>query len=139
MEIILRMKSLLFTTLFAFLFLSSCSLERKITGTWNITEYSENGVDGSSSSAVNAGKIEFNKNGTGANDLEYKIFGNGQKDKRSFTYYVGDDYITIKPAQNGDSIATKSWIIIESKRSKQLWKSTDGEGNVQTIVLKKAD
>lgn len=139
MNIILKSKSLLFTILIIGFLLSGCSLERKIAGTWNITEYSENGVDGSSSNAVNAGTIEFNRNGTGTNDFEYRIFGDRQKDKRSFTYNVGEDYVTIKPEQNADSIAAKSWIIIESKRSKQLWKSTDGEGNVQTIMLKKAD
>lgn len=137
MNIILNKKSVLFTILSCCLIITSCSLERKITGTWNIAEYSQIEVNGSSSNAVNAGSIEFNSNGTGVNDLDYKIFGNRLQDKRNFTYDVGDNYVTIKPVQDADSIAAKSWIVMESKRSKQLWKSTDGEGNVQTIVLKK--
>ncbi|MBK6265400.1 lipocalin family protein [Marivirga sp. S37H4] len=132
----------LYSLLFIFLiisFITACTLERQLPGTWQIASYSEEGVTGRSTSATNVGTIEFDSDGTGTNDLEFKIFGSKQTDQREFTYDIGDNYITIKPQQENDSSSVKSWIVMENKRNSQKWKSTDDEGNVQTIELKKED
>ncbi len=119
----------------SFLFIISCTLERNIIGTWKIESYSEESGDGSNANAKNIGTINLEKNGTGSNDLSYRILGNERTEETDFTYNVTDENITIKT--DGESDLAKSWIIIESKRNFQKWKSTDGKGNVQTLILKK--
>lgn len=118
-----------------FLIMASCSIERNIMGAWQIESYSEASQDGSTANAKNIGKIIFDKNGSGSNDLNYRILGNERTEKTEFTYQVNDENITINT--EGESELAKSWIIIDSKRSIQKWKSTDGKGNVQTLILKK--
>ncbi|WKK73807.1 hypothetical protein QYS49_18175 [Marivirga salinae] len=119
----------------SFLLIVSCSLERNIIGSWEIESYSEESGDGSNANAKNIGTINLEKNGTGSNDLSYRILGNERTEETDFTYNVKDENITIKT--DGESDLAKSWIIIESKRNFQKWKSTDGKGNVQTLILKK--
>lgn len=113
----------------------SCTLERKLVGTWQIESYSEESGDGSNANAKNIGTIHLDKDGIGSNDLSYRILGIERTEKTDFTYNVNDENITIKT--EGESDLPKSWIIIESKRNFQKWKSTDGKGNVQTLILKK--
>ncbi|HET8859042.1 lipocalin family protein [Marivirga sp.] len=117
----------------AILFTVSCSLEKNIIGTWQIASYSEESSNGSNANAKNIGEIVLEKNGSGYNDLSYRILGNERVDKTEFTYNVNDENITIKT--DDQSELAKSWIIIESKRKYQRWKSTDGKGNVQTLIL----
>jgi type 1 fimbria pilin len=114
--------------------LSACSLQNKIMGTWQITNFSETNADGSNSNSVNIGTIEFKQNGTGINNLEYKMMGTTKTENSNFQYNVGDKTVTIK-SDDENSLA-KSWIVIESKAKSQKWKSTDG-GSVQTIELEK--
>jgi hypothetical protein len=114
---------------------NACTIERKIAGTWQIESYSETSDDGSNASAKNIGTIHLDKNGNGSNDLSYRVLGNEKSEKTEFTYEVNDENITIRTED--ESELAKSWIIIESKRKLQKWKSTDGKGNVQTLILKK--
>ena len=114
--------------------LTGCSLENRIQGTWQITNYSEKDVDGSNANSVNIGTIEFKKNGTGINDLEYKIMGATKSDQSNFKYTVGDKFVTID--SDDENTLAKSWIVIENKAKMQKWKSTD-DGTVQTLELKK--
>lgn len=113
----------------------SCSIERQIVGSWQITSFAESGADGSNANAVNIGTITFDKNGTGSNDLSYQILGTNKTEQNNFTYSVGDESVTIKTGENSD--IAKSWIVIESKTKMQKWKSTDGKGNVQVLELVK--
>lgn len=126
----LSIYALLFSSI---LFLVSCTLERKIIGTWQIESYSEESGDGSNANAKNIGIIHLDKDGSGSNDLSYRILGNERSEKTDFTYNINDENITIKT--EGESELAKSWIIIESKIKSQKWKSTDGKGNVQTLIL----
>ncbi len=114
--------------------LSACSLQNRIQGTWQITNYSEKNVDGSNANSVNIGTIEFKKNGTGINNLEYKIMGTTKADKSNFNYTVGDKFVTIN--SDDENALAKSWIVIENKAKTQKWKSTD-DGTVQILELKK--
>ncbi|WP_296621274.1 lipocalin family protein [Marivirga sp.] len=129
------MKSIFTFTLLcsSLIFVLSCTLERKIIGTWQIESYSEESGDGSSANAKNIGTIQLNKDGVGSNDLSYRILGNERTEKADFTYNLNDQNITIKT--DGESELAKSWIIIESRNDFQKWKSTDGKGNVQTLIL----
>jgi hypothetical protein len=130
-----KIKSLSIYTLllFSLLFTVSCSVEKQIMGTWQIESYSEESGNGSNANAKNIGTINLDKDGTGSNDLSYRILGSERNEKTDFTYEVSNENITIKTAD--ESELAKSWIIIESKRKSQKWKSTDGKGNVQTLIL----
>ncbi|WP_375578105.1 lipocalin family protein [Marivirga tractuosa] len=94
---------LLFTS---FLFLVSCTLEKKIIGTWQIESYSEESGDGSNANAKNIGTIHLDKKGTGSNDLSYRILGNERIENSDFTYNISDENITIKT--DGESELAKS-------------------------------
>lgn len=128
----LNLKMLLLVVLVAAI--SACSLQNKLKGTWQITNYSEANEDGSTASSVNIGTIEFKKNGTGVNNLEYKVMGTKKSENSNFRYTVGEETVTIKSDE--ENTLAKSWIIVENKSKTQKWKSTDG-GNVQVIELKK--
>ena len=112
----------------------SCSVEKKIMGTWQIESYSEESGNGSNANAKNIGNINLAKDGTGSNDLSYRILGSERIDKTNFTYKINNENITIKTEDDASEFA-KSWIIIENKRKSQKWKSTDGKGNIQTLIL----
>ncbi len=114
--------------------MSACSLQNRITGTWQITNYSEQNVNGSNANSVDIGTIQFKRNGTGINDLEYKIMGSTKADKSNFKYEIGDKFITID--SDDENTLAKSWIVIENKAKMQRWKSTLN-GTVQTLELKK--
>ncbi len=116
---------------------TSCTLEKQLPGVWQISSYTDQQVDGSATTATNVGTIEFNEDGTGSNDLEFKVFGSTTTDQKEFNYTLGEDYVTIKPRQRTDSLTVKTWLVMDNTRNSQKWKSTDNEGNIQTLELKK--
>ncbi|PZD77888.1 lipocalin family protein [Mesonia sp. K7] len=110
-----------------------------LTGTWNIDRYEIVRENGQNTSAENIGVISFQKNGKGTKNIHYNIFDNEYEDKSSFTYEVNKEKasVTIKGEKGDESSFNKTWIMIEDKGKKQIWKSTDGANIVQTIELSK--
>ena len=114
--------------------LFSCS--PNIVNKWNIDKYEVINNKGQNTSAQNIGSIEFKKNGKGTKNISYNVFQNDFIDESGFEYELKDGYIIIKITDNNDKSAlNKTWIIVNDKKKKQVWKSTDGSKSVQIIEL----
>lgn len=112
--------------------LSSCA--PNILGTWNVVRYET--VDGGQQGVVlnNIGTITFNKKGVGEKRIAYNVLGAQRNDSTSFIWKSDDSFVTISSDYSDFS---KTWILIENSRKKQLWKATDGANQVQILELKK--
>lgn len=116
------------------LLLAGCS--KGLVHTWNIDKFEIIRENGQKTGSDNIGTITFNKNGSGDKNISYTIFENQYEDKAPFKWEKHEDYILLKTTKDADSSRlSKAWIIIEDKSKKQIWKSTDGENNIQTLEL----
>jgi len=114
--------------------LGSCTLQQRLTGTWNIVKFQETNISQQNASASNVGTIQFKKDGSGVKSLSYSILGNQTNDQKPFTWTINGNNVTL----NSDNAQfPKSWIIITNKPKYQVWKTTDGQGNIQKMELKK--
>ena len=126
-------KNFLHTTIFlSVIFLSSCA--PNILGTRNVVRYEtvENGQPGITLN--NIGTITFNKKGVGEKKISFNVLGAQRNDSTTFTWKSNDNFVTIN-SDNSDF--SKTWILIENSKKKQLWKATDGGNQVQILELKK--
>jgi hypothetical protein len=109
---------------------TSCS--SKIIGIWTIANYEEFTPGEKGMSFQNVGNITFNSDGTGAKDISYSIMGMSMADSLPFTWKQYDNILVI---EGDESELTKTWIMMESKRKNQTWKSTDGAGEIHKLQL----
>lgn len=114
------------------LLMTSCS--KKIVGEWTVSKYQTTKPGVEDISLSNIGTMTFKSNHKGEKNLDYIVLGITKKDNVSFTWKATDKYITID-SENSDF--AKTWIILENKNNSQIWKSTNGENEVQTIELSK--
>jgi iron uptake system EfeUOB component EfeO/EfeM len=132
-----RVKIITASSLFILL-MASCSsvnkLNRRLQGSWNISSYSEQHVDEQEASAVNIGSMTFNDDNSGTKKISYRILSNQIADTSRFVWSNTNKTVTIK---GENSAFAKTWIILKNQNKKQSWTSTDGKGNVQSIVLQK--
>ncbi len=117
---------------FGLLLFFSCS--PKLVGTWNVDQYERVTPGEQRTTLSNIGTMTFNVDQTGQKRLNYTVLGIRQSDSTPFTWSTTDNYITIEGA---DSEITKTWIYLENKNKQQKWKSTNGQNNVQTLILSK--
>ncbi|MEE4177947.1 MAG: hypothetical protein V2I46_10590 [Bacteroides sp.] len=114
----------------------SCSAQRqlasRLTGEWLIEEYEVSMANGSETRMENAGTILFMSSGRGQQTFTSAI---SQIDASNTGDFRWDNNANVVFIWGQDAQYRKAWIIVESSRSKQLWRSTDSEGNVQTMVL----
>lgn len=121
-----------FAALFLFLILTSCS--NGLVDTWNIDKYEIIREDGKDSSHSNIGTVTFEKEGKG--HTNYRIIEKDLDNKSSFEWMEKDSSVLIKSLKSsGESIFTKAWIEVESGSKKKVWKSTDGQHEIQVLVL----
>jgi hypothetical protein len=114
--------------------LGSCTLQQRLTGTWNIVKFQETNISQQNASASNVGTIQFKKDGSGVKSLSYSILGNQTNDQKPFTWTINGNNVTLN-SENAQF--PKSWIIVTNKAKYQVWKTTDGQGNIQKMELKK--
>lgn len=123
----------------ALLIATSCS--PRLAGTWNVDRF-ETGAAGQQGVVLtNIGTIAFKKNGTGEKNINYVALNVEHTDKQPFKWVSNEgEYVTIegeKSIEGENSPFAKTWIVVTNKKRLQLWKSTDGSNNVQTIQLSK--
>jgi len=111
---------------------TSCSA--KIIGTWNIVSYEESTAGKRGATFTNIGTMTFEKNGSGAKDISYSIMGISMEDNLPFTWTMENNTVTI---EGEESEFAKTWIVMESKRKSQFWKSTDGSDEIHRLRLSK--
>lgn len=116
----------------------SCSAQRqvasRITGDWTIEEYIVLLANGTETKMENAGTITFLRNGRGQQTFSTAIThidatsnGEFRWDNTAHVVFIWGTAVQYR----------KAWIIVNSSRSKQVWRSTDSEGNVQSMHLKR--
>ncbi|HET8737939.1 MAG TPA: hypothetical protein VFM69_15205 [Pricia sp.] len=128
----MKIKFFLLSFIVLLLLLSSCA--HKLVGTWKIKKY-ESVSDGDKGISVqNIGSISFDKDGTGQKEMNYRVLGMEKDDSTPFQWNATENYITIESA---DSDLSKTWLFLENKKKSQVWKSTDGKNQVQTLELVK--
>lgn len=127
-------KSFLYTTLLvSVLFFSACT--PKIVGTWNVDKYETKEANKQSVTFTNIGTMSFDKKGSGQKNISYLLLNYQNTDNEAFTWTI--DNKTIMNINSGNSTFSKAWIILESNKKVQKWKSTDGGSGVQTIEMSK--
>ena len=118
--------------------MASCTaqsrLSSRLSGEWAIEKYESRTADGSTSSIENAGSITINSNGRGTQSFTTAIAHGGVSSSDEFRWENTAHTISIK---GEDAEYPKVWIIVDSGRNSQQWFSTNDEGNVQMMQLKK--
>ena len=118
--------------------LVSCSAQSKfaskITAEWDIEKYEVRTTNGSSTSIENAGSITFRSNGRGTQTFTTAVAHEGQVSDSEFRWENTEATVSIKTQ---DAQYPKVWIVVHSGSTKQRWYSSDEQGNVQVMHLKK--
>ena len=118
--------------------LASCTaqgrLASRISAEWDIEKYESRTANGSSTIVENAGTITFMSNGRGNQSFTTAIAHGGQSSESEFRWENTAKTVSII---SQDAQYPRVWIVVESGRSKQEWYSTDGQGNVQVMHLRK--
>jgi hypothetical protein len=128
------MKKALKISAFLMIVIMFASCSPKVVGTWTIANYEETTPGQKGMSFQNIGTITFNNDGTGEKDISYSIMGMDMSDKSPFNWKQHDNILVI---DGDESELAKTWIMIESKRKSQSWKSTDGASEIHKLRLKK--
>ncbi len=130
----MRTKISLITSI-AFLSALFTGCSPQLAGTWNVQRYETVTPGQQAVSLNNIGTLRFRNNGNGEKNLNYTVLGISQNDQTPFKWTTKDkNYVSI--VSDGSDFS-KTWIVTESKRKYQKWKSTDGSNNIQIIELKK--
>ena len=117
----------------------ACSAQKKlagqVSGEWVIEYYENKKPDENSATMTNIGSITFHKDGSGSKSISYSIMGSDYVDSKSFQWNNTDNTVTI--TGHDESMISKSWIVLKSSSKSQDWRSTDSQGNVQIMKLRK--
>lgn len=111
---------------------------KRMRGTWKIVNY---GVERPETRSLTAGaapdygSITFNKDGTGSVDNS-SIFDNltARSGQHKFNWNNTENIVVMRG--EGASFS-KSWIVVTNKNDQQVWKSTDGTNQVNTLELRR--
>ncbi len=126
---------MLFATLVIF---SSCTaqsrLSSRLTTEWEIEEFEVREADGGATTVENAGTIAFESNGEGTQSFTTAVAHAGESVDSDFQWENTARTITIN-ASNAEH--PKVWIVVKSQRGRQEWYSTDSEGGLQIMHLKR--
>lgn len=116
----------------------SCSAARqlasRIEGEWEIEKYEVLLANGNETKMENAGTIIFYRNGRGQQTFTSAITQLVATNTGDFRWDNTGDVVFI---WGQGALYRKAWIVVDSSRNKQVWRSTDSEGNVQAMTLKK--
>ncbi len=118
--------------------LASCSaqgrLASRLSAEWDIEKFESRTATGSSTIVENAGTITFMSNGRGNQSFTTAIAHGGLSSGSEFRWENTSKTVTIK---SPDAQYPKVWIVVDSGRNKQEWYSTDRQGDVQVMHLRK--
>ncbi len=136
------MKNILFRLVFAattISMLGACAsaskqFSKRLEGNWEIVQYKTEIQQLQRTAFPPYRSITFMKKGRGrvsANN-EYSDEKGGQG--FDFEWTCTENTVTMR---GFDTDFARSWIVVENKKSSQVWKSTDGANGVQTLELRK--
>ena len=136
------MKNTIYRLLFAAIAISTlhaCAgpgkqFSRRLEGNWEIVQYKTEIQQFQRTAFPPYRSISFMKKGRGrvsANN-EYNAEKGGQG--FDFEWTNTENTVTMR---GFDTDFARSWIVVENKKSSQVWKSTDGANGVQTLELRR--
>ncbi len=139
------MRSNKYTAIVTFLFSAAfialttgCSLQSQISGTWQISSFEEISASDNVTSSTNIGTLNFDSDGTGYNNIQVRMLGASNANEDDFTWKAGEDFVRLEGTrETAGADLIKTWIVTESGRSKQIWKSTTNDGSIQILKLTK--
>jgi hypothetical protein len=118
--------------------ISSCRTQQSrlagdLSTEWNIDRYEVRSPDGQNMIIENAGTLELNDDGTGLQRFSGNVVNFGNDDNTAeFEWHNTRRTVYIKPKQDD---TPKVWIVVNSRRSQQIWYSTDDDANVQILEI----
>lgn len=122
--------------IFSAILMFSCSAQRQLAsrleGEWLIEEYNILLATGHETKTENAGSIVFYRNGRGQQTFTSAAVRSVATTTGEIRWDNTASLVFIWPA---GSHFRKAWIIVNSSRNRQLWRSTDSEGHVQSMSL----
>ncbi len=117
--------------------LCACSaqkrLQRRLVGVWSVTRYEILYPSGQREETFNVGTVVFNRNGSGDNDMPILTRNVRTPESRRFSWKNTDQSVAIV---SENTFLAKAWIVVENRRTRQVWRSTTNE-LVQTMELQK--
>ncbi len=129
-----------FIAVLAITLLSSCAsatkqFSKRLEGHWEITQYKTEIMQVQRAAAFPPFRsITFLKKGKGRVSANNQYTDEKGGQGFDFDWTCTDNTVTMR---GFDSEFARSWIVIENKKSSQVWKSTDGSNGVQTLELRK--
>lgn len=130
------MKALAISLFLVTFFATSCA--HRLVGTWNVEKYetSTNQDQGSAISLSNIGTMTFTEDFKGQKEISLSILGMKKSDNMPFEWSADDKSVSIK---SENSVFSKTWLIIKSKKNYQKWQATDGANEIQVLELRKKE
>lgn len=129
------MKRILVLSLFSWILLSSVSCRHRLVGTWEVERYESKAHGQPTASLRHAGTLRFHRDYTGEKDLQYTLLGNPTRDRIPFRWEASPHKVTLHSQEASEF--SKVWIVVEDRKKRQVWKSTDGSNRVQVLELRK--
>ncbi|MCA0236584.1 MAG: hypothetical protein LCH81_09395 [Bacteroidetes bacterium] len=114
---------------------ASKQFSKRLIGSWEIVQYKTEIQDMRRAAAFPPYRnITFMKKGRGrvAANNPYPDEKGGQG--FDFQWSNTENTVTMR---GFDTDFARSWIVVENKKSRQVWKSTDGANGIQTLELRK--
>ena len=107
---------------------------RKLVGEWQVAEIKEQNAAADALVSTNIGVISLNPDNTGLKISSFSVMGLTRSDTTHFTWINTQNSIIINTE---DESIGKLWIISELKKNNQVWKTTDGNANMQIMKLER--
>jgi hypothetical protein len=107
-------------------------LATNLSSEWNIDRYEVRSPNGQSRIIENAGTLELNDDGTGVQRFAGNVINFGADNAAQFEWHNTRRTVYIKPSEEE---TPKVWIVVNSRRTQQVWYSTDDEANVQILEI----
>ncbi len=106
----------------------------RLTAEWNVVRYETHDPNGQEVNIENAGTIVLRRDGTGTQTFSSSLIQKTKTDDSQFRWENTARTVSIKSSQYEPR---KVWIIVESSAGGQLWYSTDSEGGIQILELRR--
>lgn len=120
-------------------FLSGCAsaakqFSRRLEGSWEIVQYKSEIQQLNRTAVMPYRNITFLKKGRGRVSANNEFTDEKGGQGFDFDWTCTDNTVTMR---GFDSEFARSWIVVENKKSSQIWKSTDGANGVQTLEIRR--
>jgi hypothetical protein len=110
--------------------------ERRLTATWQVVQYKNERQElrRDMAAPILYRSITFERRGRGRVSTSSEFSAEKGNNGFDFEWSCTENTVTMR---GFDADFARSWIVVENDRRHQIWKSTDGANNVQTLELRR--